>query len=31
MVAEREEDGKRVRGFCYGDDGQKAVGKWTMH
>lgn len=31
MDAEREEDRKRVRDFCNGDDKQKDVGKWTMH
>lgn len=31
MDAEREEDRKRMRDFCNGDDKQKDVGKWTMH
>lgn len=26
-----EEDRKRVRDSCNGDDKQKDVGKWTMH
>lgn len=31
MDAEREEDRKRMRDICNGDDKQKDVGKWTMH